>query len=119
MFPSVFDSAGILMLQSVQNILNQIGGPKLKTRLNELSNCQALQKHLSSKNFISPTIAAYRFNNFPSDPSDISAHIMVATGLTTKVINGKQEYFVQCKNSYRNDLSIPGKDLRISTRSTS
>ena len=116
MFPSVFDSAGILMLQSVQNILNQIGGPKLRTRLNELSNCQMLQKHLSSKNVICPTIAAYRFNNFPSDPLDISAHIMVATGLTDIVIDGKQEYFVQCKNSYRNDSSIPGKDLRFWSR---
>ena len=110
MYPSAFDGAGLFMLQSVRNILNQIGWPKFSANLNELSDCQLLQKHLSSSNFICPTISAYRFNNFPSDLSDITSHIMVATGLTTKIIDGKTEYFVQCKNSYRNDSSIPGKD---------
>ena len=110
MYPSAFDGAGLFMLQSVRNILNQIGWPKFSANLNELSDCQLLQKHLSSRNFICPTISVYRFNNFPNDPSDITTHIMVATGLTTKIIDGKTEYFVQCKNSYRNDSSIPGKD---------
>ena len=68
---------------------------------------------LSSKNFICPTITAYRFNNFPSDPRDITAHVMVATGLTRRIIERKTEYFVQCKNSYRNDFSNPGKDWQI------
>ena len=113
MYPSAFDGVGLLMLQSVRNILNQIGWPKVSAHLNELSDCQLLQKHLSSTNFICPTITAFRFNNFPSDRSDITAHIMVATGMTTKIIDGKTEYFVQCKNSYRNDSSNPGKDCQI------
>ena len=111
MFPSAFDGAGLFMLQSVRNILNQIGWSKFSAHLNELSDCQLLKKHLSSRNFICPTITAYRFNKFPSnDPHDIDVHIMVATGLTSKNIDGKTEYFVQCKNSYRNDSSNPGKD---------
>ena len=110
MFPSAFDGAGLLMLQSVRNILNQLGWPKFSAHFNKLSDCQALQKHLSSKNFICPTITAYRFNNFPSDPRDITAHVMVATGLTRRIIERKTEYFVQCKNSYRNDFSNPGKE---------
>ena len=103
------------MLQSVRNIFNQIGTPmnSLHSRLHKLSNCHELRKHLSSKNFICPTITAYQFNNYPNDPHDVNVHVMVATGMTTKIIDGKTEDFVQCKNSYRNDLSIPGIDWRI------
>ena len=73
-----------------------------------LSDCQKLQKHLSKPTFISPCIVAYQFNNFPKDLHDINAHVLVATGLTTKLIDGKPETFVQCKNSYRDDPSQPG-----------
>ena len=100
------------MLQSIRNILNQTGCPMnlIYNRLHKLSDCQKLRKHLSSKNFICPSITAYQFNNFPNDPHDINVHVMVATGMTTKIIDGKTEDFVQCKNSYRSDLSIPGTD---------
>ena len=100
------------MLQSFRNIFNQIGRPlhSIKMRFHKLSGCHTLKNYLSSKNFICPTLTAYKFNNFPKDLRDVNAHVMVATGLTTKIIDGKTEYFVQCKNSYRNDKSIPGKD---------
>ena len=100
------------MLQSIRNILNQTGCPMnlIYNQLHKLSDCQELRKHLSSKNFICPTITAYQFNNYPNDPYDINVHVMVATGMTTKIIDGKTEDFVQCKNSYRSDLSIPGID---------
>ena len=103
------------MLQSIRNIRNQIGCPTnvVYHNLHKISDCHILRKHLSSKNFICPTITAYQFNNYPNDPHDINAHIMVATGIITKTIDGKAEYFVQCKNSYRNDGSIPGKDRQI------
>jgi len=110
-FPSACETTGIMMLQSVRNILNQIRCPinQIILSSHKLSDCHMLRKHLSSKNIICPTITAYQFNNYPSDPYDVNVHVMVATGITTKKIDGKAEDFVQCKNSYRSDLSIPGK----------
>ena len=100
------------MLQSVRNIFNQIGCSmnRICPSAHKLSDCHMLRKHLSSKKFICPAITAYQFNNFPNDPHDVNVHVMVATGIITKTIDGKAEDFVQCKNSYRSDLSIPGKD---------
>ena len=98
------------MLQSIRNILGGIDLSKTATICHELSTCEMLKNHLLSHHFIPPTIMALKFNNFPSDPSDMNVHVMVATGITIKNIEGSNEYFVQCKNSYRNDVSIPGLD---------
>ena len=109
-FPSAFDEAGLLMLQSIHNIFFQIGLSmhSVTNFLVHLSDCQKLRKHLSKPKFICPCIVAYQFNNFPNDLHDINAHVLVATGLKTELIDGKPEIFVQCKNSYRDDASEPG-----------
>ena len=100
------------MLKSIHNIMDQLRIPinTVSATLHELSSCQMLQSYLSSSKFICPAIVAYQFNNFPSDPFDITAHVLVATGIIVKVLDGKTEHFVQCKNSYRDDSSMPGKD---------
>ena len=99
------------MLKSIQNIFDQVGLSmnSVSFILHKLPNCQKLQKYLSASKFICPCIVAYQFNNFPHNLHDINAHVMVATGLITKMIDGKAENFVQCKNSYRDDSSQPGK----------
>ena len=55
---------------------------------------------------ICPAILAYKFARFINE--DTVAHVMVATGITSKVINDKIEDFVQCKNSYREDPAQAG-----------
>ena len=97
--PSAFESTGISMLQSVRNIFNQIGVPMnlLRSLLHKLSDCHELRKHLSSKNFICPTITAFQFNNYPNDPYDVNVHVMVATGMTTKIIDPQTDFTSQAK----------------------
>ena len=82
----------------------------LSGNYHELSTCAMLKNHLLSNDFIPPTLMAFQFNNFPCDPLDINAHVMVATGIIVKNIQGKNEWFVQCKNSYRDDPDILGLD---------
>ena len=100
------------MLKSIHNIMDQLGISMntVSATLHELSSCQMLQRYLSLPKFICPAIVAYQFNNFPSDPFDINVHVLVATGVIVKILDGKPEHFVQCKNSYRDDSSMPGRD---------
>lgn len=100
------DPSGILLLKSIENVF-QICGlsvDQMSFRISEIDSVEKLTKHLLSKNFICPTILACRFVR----SSFSGAHAMVAIKMISKVIDGKHEVFIQCKNSYRDDPSQPG-----------
>ena len=50
---------------------------------------------------------------FDFSTGSIDAHVMVAAGVKTESVQHgssiKQEYFIQCKNSYRDDPNLSGK----------
>ena len=109
--PSVIDPPGIDLLKSIEEIFRHNGFLEKRPHFQVYEiNTVASLKHHFTKNQpmiltgICPAIIAY--NQFSS--YDPIAHAMVATGINTKNVNNKQEDFVQCKNSYRDDPSQPG-----------
>ena len=61
-----------------------------------------------------PAIVAAKFD-ISTSPVTIDAHVMVAAGVKTNIRHGslfrrqKTKYFIQCKNSYRDDPNQAGK----------
>ena len=104
-FPSVMDPSGIILLKSIENVFQICGlsADQMSFRISEIDSVGKLMKHLSSKNYVCPTILACQFSRSLS-----GAHAMVAIKMLSKEIDGKHEVFVQCKNSYRDDSSQPG-----------
>ena len=106
--PSAMDPAGILMLRSVRIVFEKIGiQPESMTFKKEEFNSLTLVKALTENPKKCPAIVTA--NIF----GDCSPHIMVATN----ALQGKdftsdsllrEKWFVNCKNSYRDDISEPG-----------
>ena len=102
------DSAGILMLRSVRLVFEKVGiQPELLKFKKEEFNSTNLVKALTESPKKCPAIVTV--NLF----GDCSPHIMVATN----ALKGKdftydqmlhEKWFVNCKNSYRDDISEPG-----------
>ena len=105
------DPEGILMLNSIREIFNLL-------RLSFQSMQFVPEKFDSQTSIIDaihnqkkcPAIVGAKFD-FSS--GSVDAHVMVATGIKTKNVqhgsSSKQEYFIQCKNSYRDDPNQSGK----------
>ena len=102
------DPAGILMLRSVRVVFEKVGiQPESVKFKKEEFNSTNLVKALTEKPKKCPAIVTV--NLF----GDCSPHIMVATN----ALQGKdftydqllqEQWFINCKNSYRDDISEPG-----------
>ena len=102
------DPAGILMLRSVRIVFEKIGiRPESMKFKKEEFNSSNLVKALTEKPKKCPAIVT--FNLF----GDCSPHIMVATNAFQgrKITHDPlllEQWFINCKNSYRDDISEPG-----------
>ena len=102
------DPAGILMLRSVRIVFEKVGiQPELLKFKKEEFNSTNLVKALNERPKKCPAIVTV--NLF----GDCSPHIMVATNaLKGKKITHhpllQEQWFINCKNSYRDDISEPG-----------
>ena len=102
------DPAGILMLRSLRILFDMIGiKPESIKFTKEVFNSKNLIEALTKNPKKCPAIVT--FNLF----GDLSPHIMVATNaLTGKEFTHSQrlreQWFINCKNSYRDDISEPG-----------
>ena len=102
------DPAGILMLRSVRIVFEKVGiRPESMKFKKEQFNSLTLVKALTEKPKKCPAIVTANILG------DCSPHIMVATN----ALKGKdfthdqllrEKWFINCKNSYRDDISEPG-----------
>ena len=108
------DPAGILMLRSVRKVFEMIGiKPESIKFIKETFDDTNFFKALTEQPKKCPVIVACD----PINPSG-TAHAMVATNALKgdQFITEKGEiadvlrnqWFVNCKNSYRDDISVPG-----------
>ena len=107
------DPAGILMLRSVRIVFEMIGiEPESIKFIKEEFNSNNLVKALTEQPKKCPAIVTCNITG------DQSPHIMVATNALKgdEFIRGdgriaeqlRNEWFINCKNSYRDDISEPG-----------
>ena len=107
------DPSGILMLRSVRIVFEMIGvKPESMKFVKEEFNASNLVKALTEQPKKCPTIVTVNLtgNRFP--------HVMVATNAIkgSDFIFGdgpinealRDQWFINCKNSYRDDISEPG-----------
>ena len=107
-YPSAMDPAGILMLRSVRIVFEKVGiRPESMKFKKEQFNSLTLVKALTEKPKKCPAIVTLDILGARSP------HIMVATN----ALRGKEfthdpllqdQWFINCKNSYREDISEPG-----------
>ena len=104
------DPEGILMLNSIREIFDLLGI--------DFESMQFVSEKIDYSSIIDainnqkkcPAIvgAQYDFST-----GSVDAHAMVAAGVKTETVqhgsSTKQEYFIQCKNSYRDDPNQSGK----------
>ena len=97
------DPAGIFMLNSIRQIFEILDIP--------FNSMNFVAEHFDQTTIINeinvnkkcPVITAANFSVSPP-----LVHAMVATGVKSDSINGRLEYSIQCKNSYRDDPSQQG-----------
>ena len=100
--PSAMDDAGLLMLDSVREIFDILEIPFESVRF----NCEKYKKYedLVQATFVERKCPIIEF------PGDETSHVMVATG----IFHTKEGYFVECKDSRREDPNKPpGKIFQI------
>ena len=107
------DPAGILMLRSVRIVFEMIGiKPESIKFIKEQFNSDNLVKALNEQPKKCPAIVTCNLMKYPS------LHAMVATNALkgSEFIQGdgkvakqlRNEWFINCKNTYRDDISEPG-----------
>ena len=107
------DPAGILMLKSVRIVFEMIGvEPESINFVKEEFDSSNLVKALTERPKKCPAIVTLTITG------DFSPHIMVATNALKGIwfIKGndrvaqylKNQWFINCKNSYRDDIAEPG-----------
>ena len=104
------DPEGILMLNSIREIFDLLGV--------DFESMQFVSEKFDYSSIIDainnqkkcPAIVGAKFD---FSTGSVDAHVMVATGIKTETVQYgssiKQEYFIQCKNSYRDDPNQSGK----------
>ena len=110
------DPAGILMLRSVRIVFEMIGlSPESIKFIKEEFNYDNLVKALTEQPKKCPIVTVVNIDTYKTG---VMAHTMVATnaikgiefiqgnGLVAETLRSK--WFINCKNSYRDDISIPG-----------
>ena len=102
------DPKGILMLNSIRKIFD-IAGISFESML-------FIEAKFDDQNSIIDAIHNQRLcpailgAKFDSSAGLIDcAHVMVAAGVDSVTIGSLAKYFIQCKNSYRDDPNQPGK----------
>ena len=102
------DPKGILMLNSIREIFDLLGlsfesiqfvSEKFNT---ERSIIVAINNQKKC-----PAIVGAKFD-FSTGSIDC-AHVMVAAGVKSETVGSLTKYFIQCKNSYRDDPNQSGK----------
>ena len=107
------DPAGILMLRSVRIVFEMIGlKPESIKFTKERFNSDNIVKALTEQPKKCPAIVTCNLTG------DLSPHVMIATNalkgmeFTHRDVNIaaalRNEWFINCKNSYRDDISEPG-----------
>ena len=107
------DPAGILMLKSVRIVFEMHGlKPESMQFAKERFNSDNIVKALTEQPKKCPAIVTCNLTG------DLSPHVMVATNALKgmEFIHGdihivealRNEWFINCKNSYRDDISEPG-----------
>ena len=106
------DPEGILMLNSIREIFDLLGidFESMKFVPEEFPTQEAIIDAIKNQRKC-PVIVGTMFD-FPTR-SVVCRHAMVAAGIKTETVkhgsSSKQEYFIQCKNSYRDDPNQSGK----------
>ena len=106
------DPQGILMLNSIREIFD-IAGISFESMLfieAKFNDQNSIIDAIDNQR-LCPAIVGAKFN-FSAGSIDC-VHVMVAAGVKTETVqhgsSTKQVYFIQCKNSYRDDPSLSGK----------
>ena len=108
---SAMDPKGILMLNSIREIFDLLGL--------DFESMQFVPEKFDTKRSIIDAINNQRKcpaivgAKFDFSTGAVDAHVMVAAGVKTETVqhgsSSKQQYFIQCKNSYRDDPNQSGK----------
>ena len=92
------DPAGILMLNSIRQIFEIVNIPFNSMNFVAEQFDQTTIVNEINVNKKCPVVTAANFSVSPP-----LVHAMVATGVKSDSINKILEYYIQCKNSYRDD----------------
>ena len=117
------DPAGIFMLRSVRIVFEMIGiKPESMKFIKEKFNADDIIVSLTEQPKKCPAIVTF---NLYGDRSWSPPHVMVATNALKGIdfIQGNEsdvealcnEWFINCKNSYRDDENEPGTVLKITS----
>ena len=109
--PSTMDPKGILMLNSIREIfeITGIDFDSMSFVVQKLSEPRMIIRAINNQRKCPAIVGA----QFDYSTGSVDAHVMVAAGVKTETVqhgsSTKQEYFIQCKNSYRDDPNLSGK----------
>ena len=109
--PSAMDPKGILMLNSIREIFEIIGidFDSMRFVVQKFSEPRMIIRAINDQRKCPAIVGA----QFDFSIGSVDAHVMVATGIKTETVKHGtsiiQEYFIQCKNSYRDDPNQSGK----------
>ena len=95
------DPAGIFMLKSVYGTFDSLG-INIQVEMKEMNDAETVIDAVKNKRF-NPVVLAV---NLYGDRT--LAHAMVVTDVKERKLGGKIEYFLECKNSYRDNIDAPG-----------
>ena len=105
------DPEGILMLNSIREIFDLLGihFESMKFVPEKFDTQRSIFDAINNQRKCPVIVGAM----FDFSTGSVDAHVMVAAGVKTETdqhgSSVKQEYFIQCKNSYRDDPNQPGK----------
>ena len=95
------DPAGIFMLKSVYDKFDSLG-IKIQPEIKTLSDPDAIISAI--KNGINPVVLA----RYTHDKNYKVVHAMVAADVREQRVGSETEYFLKCKNSYRDNIDDEG-----------
>ena len=105
------DPKGILMLNSIREIIEIIGidFDSMNFVVQKFSEPRMIIRAINNQRKCPAIVGA----KFDFSTGSVDAHVMVAAGIKTETVQHgmsiRQEYFIQCKNSYRDDPNQSGK----------
>ena len=106
------DPQGILMLNSIREIFD-IAGISFESMLfieAKFNDQNSIIDAIDNQR-LCPAIVGAKFN-FSTGSIDC-IHVMIASGVKSETVGASTKYFIQCKNSYRDDPNISGKCYHI------
>lgn len=100
------DPAGILMLNSIREIFELLGinFEAMKFVAEKIDNQNSIMDAIINQRKC-PAIVG---GNFDFSTGSVEVHIMVAAGVKSETVGISTKYFIQCKNSYRDDPNESG-----------